>query len=174
MQAAWFTAALLATGPLHLVGAMANGLVLSVHVATAHSLRRETARALAAFVLGLAVEAVQQHVGGVRAQQATAWPPLWLLSLWPVFASSMMAGNALAWLTPRPALAALLGALFGPVSYCSGARLGALELSGTRSLVTLSACWAVAMPILTALSRRLDTESSPAPAAIRDETRLHQ
>lgn len=164
MQGAWFAAALLAPTPWHLLGALANGLVLAVHLATSGAVRRELNRAGIALALGLAIELVQQYVGGMRAQQAGVLPPLWLLSLWPVFASSMMEGHSLAWLSKRPGLAAVLGAIVGPISYAGGARLGGLELEGVRSLMTISVCWAVAMAALAALSHSL-AESLKRPAA---------
>lgn len=156
MQGAWFAAALLASTPWHLLGVAANGAVLGVHVATSKAARRELVRAGLALGLGLGVELVNQHLGLVRAQQAGALPPAWLLSLWPVFASAMMRGHALAWLIGRPWLGLVVGALAGPVSYAGGARLGALELDGARGLVTIGVCWAVALPALAGLARRLE------------------
>lgn len=156
MQGAWFAAALLASTPWHLVGAAANALVFFVHAATSGALRREFVRGGVALGLGLAVELINQRVGGVAAEHATTLPAWWLLSLWPVFASAMRRGNSLEWLLPRLPLAAVLGALAGPLSYSGGARLGALHLDGTHSLVTIGLCWAFAMPALALLARRLE------------------
>jgi hypothetical protein len=156
MQGAWFAAALGASTPWHLVGAGANALVFGVHVGTSGAVRRELLRGALALWLGLAVELVHQHLGHVRVEQAGEWlPPLWLLSLWPVFASAFMTGHSLAWLRGRPALAALLGAVVGPLSYAGGARLGALSLESPRSALVVSACWAVSMPALGWLAARL-------------------
>lgn len=156
MQGAWFAAALLASTPWHLVGAAANALVFVVHAVTSGALRRELVRGALALGLGLVVEAINQHLGNVAAEHATVLPALWLLSLWPVFASAMRRGNSLEWLLPRFPLAAVLGAVAGPLSYSGGARLGALHLDGARSLVTIGLCWAVAMPALALLARRLE------------------
>jgi hypothetical protein len=156
MQGAWFAAALSANTTWHLLGAGANALVFGVHVATSGAVRRELLRGALALGLGLAVELVHQHVGHLRVGQAGAWlPPLWLLSLWPVFASAFMTGHSLAWLRRRPALAALLGAIVGPLSYAGGARLGALAFESPRSELVLSACWAVSLPALGWLAERL-------------------
>ncbi len=166
MQGAWFAAALLASTPWHLVGAAANALVFAIHVATSGVVKRELARGCFALTLGLLLELVNQHVGGLRAMQATVLPPAWLLSLWPVFASAMMQGNSLEWLQTRLPLAAVIGAVVGPLSYAGGGRLGALELDGWRSRVVLGVCWAIAMPVLAFLARRLDGAGSrPAVAA---------
>lgn len=92
--------------------------------------------------------------------QATVLPPPWLLSLWPVFACAMMRGHSLEWLQTRLPLAAVIGAVVGPLSYVGGGRLGALELDGWRSLVTIAGCWAVAMPALALLARALEDDGS--------------
>ncbi len=55
----------------------------------------------------------------------------------------------------RPVLAAIFGAIGGPLSYMAGERLGAIALGDPRwrSLLVLSISWAVAMPLLMALSQ---------------------
>jgi len=163
MQGAWFAAALLASTPWHLIGAAANTLVFAIHVATSGAVRRELFSGGVALALGVLLELVNQHVGGLRAAQATVLPPAWLLSLWPVFGSAMMRGHPLEWLQARLPLAAVIGAVVGPLSYLGGGRLGALELDGWRSLITIGACWAFAMPALAFLARRLE---QPAPQAV--------
>jgi hypothetical protein len=70
-------------------------------------------------------------------------PPGWPAWLAPPHVS-------LAWLTARPALAALLGALGGPVSFAAGARAGAVGY-GTSVAATSAALaleYALAMPLL--------------------------
>lgn len=156
MQGAWFAAALTASSGWHPVGVLANLAVFIVHVVTSAHVRREILRGAVALALGLLVELVQQHAGGLRAQQATELPPLWLLSLWPVFASAMMTGHSLAWLQRRKSLAAGIGAVVGPLSYWGGARLGALELDGLRSVIAISICWGVAMPALALVAEKAE------------------
>jgi hypothetical protein len=151
LQAAWCAAALLASTDWHLLGAAANALFVAVHLVSSKQWSPELRRAGNALTLGLIVEVFNARVGHVAAAHAGALPPPWLLSLWPAFASSFMPGLSLAWLRERPYVAAGLGAVLGPVSYAGGARLGALELEGLRSLVCLSAAWAVAMPVLARL-----------------------
>lgn len=165
MQGAWFAAALLASTPSHLLGAAANAVVLAVHLATSGAIRRELLRAAAALTLGLFIELTQQYVGGLQVRPAGALPPLWLLSLWPVFASAMMEGHSLSWLAPRPLVAAALGAVLGPLSYAGGGRLGALHFEGARTVITIALCWALAMTVLATLARSLSEERAPTIAA---------
>ncbi|MDX2012848.1 MAG: DUF2878 domain-containing protein [Myxococcaceae bacterium] len=159
MQGAWFAAALTASTSWHPVGVAANGLVFGAHVATSGHARRELSRGGIGLLLGVVVELVNQYAGGLQVQQATWLPPAWLLSLWPVFASAMMTGHSLEWLRRRKGLAAIVGAVVGPLSYSGGGRLGALALDGPRSVVTLAVCWGVAMPLLAWLADRLEPEA---------------
>ena len=64
---------------------------------------------------------------------------------------------SLNWLTERPRLAALLGAVGGPASYYAGASLGALDLSGhtVTSLLILATVWGILMPTLLRLKNRM-------------------
>lgn len=89
--------------------------------------------------------------------------PAWMVALWVNFACTLHA--SLRWLLGRPLLAALLGALGGPLSYAAGARLGALSLGGdaTGSLVAVAIEWAVALPLLTLLAARVLPRAGAAP-----------
>jgi hypothetical protein len=121
---------------------------IGVHLAFSRDVRHELRRTGFALLFGLGVELINQYAGGLHAQQAGLLPPLWLLSLWPAFASALSEGHSLSWLKQRPLVAAGLGAVLGPLSYAGGARLGALELDGVRSLICLTVTWAGAMVVL--------------------------
>lgn len=92
--------------------------------------------------------------------------PLWLLGLWLVFATTL--GSSLSWLSSRPRLAAVLGAVFGPVSYYAGFTLGALHLGAPhlRSLFMIASVWSLLLP----LSFRVDRYFASAGAAFRRPT----
>jgi hypothetical protein len=81
-------------------------------------------------------------------------PPPWMAVLWPLLGSTL--DHSMAWLQRRPALAAVLGAAGGLVSYEAGARLGAVEMvDATTCRVVIAAAWALLMPGLLALAARL-------------------
>jgi len=64
---------------------------------------------------------------------------------------------SLAWLKRRVVLAAVLGAIGGPLAYAGGAELGALAfVHETTGLLAIGAGWALLTPLLVLLARRLD------------------
>lgn len=90
----------------------------------------------------------------------SAWlVPPWIVTLW--VAVGTMLRTSLSWLRDRPVLAATLGAIGGPFSFWTGARLGATELPlGWASYTLLSFEYAVVTPLLL----RIAHAPSPAPA----------
>ena len=71
------------------------------------------------------------------------------------FIASSRNANAVFW--------GVLGAVFGPLSYIAGQRLGAIELVDYRSsLIALAVIWALAMPILTFAAGHYDRIRKPA------------
>ena len=82
-------------------------------------------------------------------------PPGWILALWASFAC--LPRFSLAWMSGRYRLAALLGALGGPLSFVLGERMGAVTLHDERmlSLVALSVEYAVVTPLMLALAARV-------------------
>lgn len=78
--------------------------------------------------------------------------PPWIVVLW--VAVGTMLRSSLRWLHHRLGLAALLGAVGGPLSFWSGVRLDAtLMPAGVASVAALSIEYAVVFPILLAVAR---------------------
>lgn len=92
--------------------------------------------------VGLLLEAIAISMGIVDFTGGLF--PLWLAMLWVGFSS--MAPVALDWLAKKPPLAALLGAVSGPFSYCVGVRLEAGTTDSVVGLViTYAVVWALFM-----------------------------
>lgn len=74
--------------------------------------------------------------------------PPWMTALWMAFASTL--NGSMSWLSGRVGVAALAGAVFGPMSYLAGERLGAIALNANTavSLGILAVTWALLMPAL--------------------------
>jgi len=135
---------------------------LLIHLGCIHGIGRELVLLLVATVVGMVGDGLCNLAGAVsfRTAHPGLWPPLWMAVLWPSFAASLRL--TLSFLQHRLRLAALLGALGGPLAYYAGWRLGALGgPHGVWPFLGAVACeWAIAMPLLAWQARRL-TESSP-------------
>lgn len=81
--------------------------------------------------------------------------PWWLVAVWLAFLGTFR--HSRAFVLDKPLLSAALGAIFAPISYFAGMRLGAVEF-GKDWLTTaavLSIAWAVVMPIFVVVNRWL-------------------
>jgi hypothetical protein len=86
---------------------------------------------------------------------------LWLLALWGNF--SITIDMSLKFLQNHLGYAAMVGAVFGPIAYMSGQRLGALtiERSTNLTIIILAIAWALAMVLLNIFAK-----SFPSPKKI--------
>ena len=86
--------------------------------------------------------------------------PYWILAMWALFATTLNA--SMNWLKKNLLLAAVMGAVFGPLSYLAGEEFGAIEfINFNASIFVLAVAWAFALPLLLAAAIRLDDSSLP-------------
>lgn len=152
-QLAWFAVVL---GAAH--GHAWEGTAVALLVTAVHLwLRREPVEVrlvCAACVIGLVIDSTLAATGQVRFASASSLPiaPFWMLGLWIAFATTL--NHSLRWLMRRPAVAALGGAVFGPLAYLAGEKLGALSLpSPMTSLPQLAILWAAVMVVFSLMVR---------------------
>ena len=157
-EAAWFACILGVAHGQPLWGTAAVVAAIAWHVAI--SARPATECALVAILcaIGFVAESgvvAQGHVA-YPAGQPVAWlAPYWMVALWGEFGIAL--NVTLRWLKRRPWLAALLGAVFGPLSFMGGVRLGGARfVDEPAALVTLACMWAVLMPLVMWISDRFD------------------
>jgi hypothetical protein len=107
-----------------------------------------------AAVTGLVLDSALAASGQVHFASAGDLPiaPFWMLALWISFATTL--NHSLRWLMRRPAVAAMTGAVFGPLAYLAGAKLGALALpSPVVALPLLAAAWMATMTVFSLVMR---------------------
>jgi hypothetical protein len=158
-QGAWFACVLLAARgvPAGAVAAVAAAVLL--HLALADKPRVDTLLVIVALAIGLVWDTLAQHAGWIA--YASPGPvaglaPAWILALWALFATTLR--EPLRWMHGRPWLAAVSGAVGGPLSYLAAARMGACRFDDpVLSLLALGAGWAGMTPLLVELARRLGT-----------------
>ncbi|MCL4836603.1 MAG: DUF2878 family protein [Thermoanaerobaculia bacterium] len=156
-QIGWLACVLGAAGGLGNLGVgVALGLV-ALHVALSRAPRAELAIAAAAGAIGLAVDSLMAATGRLAfADASLPWlAPAWVIALWVQLATTLR--GCLSWLAPRPGLAALLGAVGGPLAFAGGERLGAAVWGDPRAATAaaLALAWAIALPLLFRIARRL-------------------
>ena len=139
-----------ARGQLWLGPAVVAGLIL-VHLALNPNPGQEARLVLLTGLLGFVSDTAQASVGLYAFTNTSVAPwlcPSWMVALWMMFATTL--NSSMGWLAGRFALGAALGAVFGPLSYFAGARLGAIELHANTplTLAALAIVWACAMPAL--------------------------
>ncbi|MFS1524864.1 DUF2878 domain-containing protein [Microbulbifer sp. 2304DJ12-6] len=120
---------------------------LFLHLAFVANLRREPLWLAGVFLFGVGVDSVLFHLGLLQNQSGQPWPPLWLICLWLNFAMTLR--YSLVFLQRNLWLAAVLGGIFGPFSYYTGAFLNgtvALHQPLWQSLLVLSLLWALMLP----------------------------
>ena len=157
-QAAWFACvALAARGEAALaVGAVAIAVLL--HLALSRKMQVDALLAVIAIGVGLVWDTAAIRAGWITYAAPGPFPgiaPAWILALWALFATALR--EPLRWMHSRPVVAALFGAVGGPVSYAAAARMGACAFPDRAdSMVALGIGWAVMTPLLVQLARRLD------------------
>jgi hypothetical protein len=162
-QFVWLTCALGAASGWNFPGMIAAGVFVGAQLWLQRSRMAMIGTALASGMAGLAAETAA-HVAGLVSYSAH-WPsdalaPAWMVALWLAFGSTIPTTAALlgAWPLVK---AAALGALFGPLAYAAGARLGALQINdpGWVAFLAIACGWGVIFPALIALARPREADS---------------
>ncbi len=154
-QAGWFATVVGAAKGLPWLGPVVVLAIIGLHLKLTTQRPAELRLLLVASIFGVVFEHALLYAGLVGYAGDPDWVPLWMLALWPLFATTLNA--SLAWFRSRLGLAALAGALAGPLAYAGGEALGTIALNGP-ALGVLAAGWAIVFPLLLAVARRGGTD----------------
>lgn len=143
-------------GPLVVLG------LVAIHLRLSRRPGPEFRLIVSAVLIGLVADSLLVF-SGLVSYSAGIWveglAPYWILAMWALFATTM--NVSMKWLRGRQTLAALLGAIGGPLAYLAGEKLGAISLNQpVLALVALAVIWAIAMPLLVRLATRMDGVSA--------------
>ena len=143
-------------GPLYMV------IFLGVHYSLFAS-NREMLLILIAGAGGTFVDGLYGRSGILRFESGYEhiWlAPLWITAMWTGFTATL--NHALKWLKGRPVLGFVMGAIFGPLSYFSGEKLGVITVlwSWTSTSLILALVWGTAILALYQLNERLAVDAS--------------
>jgi hypothetical protein len=158
-QIGWFACVLAAARDLPWLGTGIALLIVAWHILRLPAPAAEFRLVLLIGLLGLLLDSLPVLLGLIDYASGTlvaGLPPHWIVAMWLLFAT--LPNISLRWLAERPALAALLGALGGPLAYYAGVALGAAQFNAPlwQPLTLLAINWAIAMPLIMMLAARHD------------------
>lgn len=157
-QVAWFACVLGGANDRAVAGTMVVGAVIGLHLALAKRPLPEALLVAVAAVMGFVWDSWLVALGLMSYPTGNIAPglaPYWIVAMWALFATSL--NLSMAWLKGRPWLAALFGAVGGPLAYLAGERLGGLQMHDPALALGAQALgWAVLLPILTRLATRMN------------------
>jgi hypothetical protein len=158
-QLGWFACVLGAAHWMPWLGPLVAVPILAWHLASAARPGRAALLLAAAALAGFGLDTLlirAERIAFAQGMLVEGFAPYWMVCLWALFASTF--NVSLRWLRTKPVLAALFGALGGPLAYWAGARLGAATLlePAWAGLLLVGLVYAVATPVLGLLARELD------------------
>lgn len=121
--------------------------------------RNEILFLLLAALIGTLIDTVKASTGFISYAGGYAdinWiAPLWITALWLGFAATLH--HSLGWLKENALLAFFMGAVFGPLAYIGGSKIGGITLNYSLpvTILFLSILWGSIIPSLYLLSKKL-------------------
>ncbi|MFC1778420.1 DUF2878 domain-containing protein [Pseudomonadota bacterium] len=162
-QIGWFACILGASNGMPWIGLLVGSLVISFHLFSVDKPAKELNLILYAVVIGIVLDSLLVMSGWLSYPNGIlldGTAPYWILMLWALFASTL--NVSMRWMHDKYWVAAIFGAVGGPLSYLAGARLGAVTFIELQpALLALALGWALAMPCLIRLSKQFDGVSIP-------------
>ena len=171
-QLGWFACVLGGAYDQALLGSMIALTIIAYHCYQARDAIQEGRLLLLALIIGLIFESIITSQGLARYSNGQVFDfmaPLWMILMWPLFATTL--NLSMRWMKGlAPVIVAIVGALFAPLAYYAGNRLGAVSYDDiTISLVVIAMAWAVLLPALVIVSLKLDGyNTSPVKPAAKE------
>jgi uncharacterized membrane protein len=172
-QLGWFACVLGGAYDQALLGSLIAIMVIAYHFYQAPEAIQEFQLLMVALLIGFVFESIITSQGFARyshGQVFDAIAPIWIILMWPLFATTL--NLSMRWLKGLSALLiALIGALFAPLAYYAGNRIGAVEYDSlTLSMSLIAIAWAVLLPALVTMSLKLNGYSL---SSINPDTQEH-
>jgi hypothetical protein len=158
-QAVWLASIAGAGQGLAWAGPLAAVLFVSAMLAFGGKARQDLRLLAIALPLGILLDTAFAASGWLRYAQPWPWlwaAPVWIWSLWAGFALTL--NHSLSFLRDRPWIAAAFGLVGGPLAYWTAA--GAFDAVSFGApilwvMLALAAGWALVLPVLFGIDRRL-------------------
>ena len=149
-QISWFACVLGG----NLIGVVVGSLVLIIHMLAISRNPRELYVIGLGALIGCTADQILVMYDILIPHTQMKIIPGSLVMLWLCFMTCP--NHSLSWLKKRPWLASVCGAVFGPLSYHTGMRLGAIGFGNQMtSLLAISLIWAAFLPLAFGLSHSI-------------------
>jgi hypothetical protein len=174
-QICWLACILGGAGGMPLLGPGLVGLAVVYHLYTAPSPRPELILLAIAAAIGSVWDSMLVAAGWLVYPSGTllaGTAPYWITALWVAFATTF--NVSLRWFKPRLLLAAVFGAIGGPLAFLAGERLGGVVFTDySAALTALALGWALLMPLMMLFAQRFngfdETATTTAPVVVNSE-----
>lgn len=165
-KAAWLITIFAAAASMPIAGAAAVAAAVAVHVLRSDKRRAELVLLGAAGLVGLVWESLLVATGVLQYESGfllEGLAPYWIVGMWILFATTLNVG--LRWLQKSTLVAALVGAIGGPMAFLAGQKAGAVGFADpVVSLAVIGVGWMVLLPVMVRIAARV-VGTAPAPAA---------
>lgn len=160
---AWLASVLGGANDMPLLGPAAVVIAIAIHLRLAEKPAAEMLLIFSTGIVGVTVDSALVSAGLMSYTSGTlitGLSPLWILGMWMLFATTF--NVSFSWLQSKVMLAAALGAVFGPLSYYSGSKIGAVTLNEPgAAMLALALTWGLMLPGLLELARVLNRTGAP-------------
>ena len=156
-QVGWLVCIIAAANNYAAVSVLSCVTIIGLHLSMLNDIKSEVKLILISAFIGFIVDSLNIAFTIFQPVQAQTLPlaPLWLVSLWMLFAICLR--HSLSWLGKKPWLSAFFGAVCAPLAYYAGAELGAIAFPRDNLWLALSAIaleWVLITPWLIAMAKR--------------------
>jgi len=147
-----------------ILGGSAIAVPVAIAVIAVHlrffSTSSEIALIAAVTVIGVLVDSLFLRTGILISPDGSFWPPLWLVSLWALFATTL--NHSLRWFHTRLPWAILIGGVAGMMTYLAVTRLTDFSLKQPLPLTMamIMVAWWVIFPVCLFLCRKWPHDQS--------------
>jgi hypothetical protein len=153
-KVAWTAVVISAAAGAPVIGGIAVAVAVGIHLWSNENPDNEIRLLFVAAAIGFAWESVLV-LAGLLEYSSGIWvsglAPYWIVAMWVLFATTLNVG--MRWLRRSTAIAAVAGAIGGPLAFFAGASIGAVELvSPAIALIAIGIGWAVMLPLLVKLA----------------------
>ena len=172
-QAGWFACVLGGASAEYMwAGTVVAAVIVAVHLARATNLRSEALLVLLTAAVGTAWDSGLMMAGLYTFHNGAVVSgliPVWMIAMWLLFATTL--NVSMTWMKGRYLLAAIFGAIGGPVAYYAGHRLGAVDFNNTSmTMIAVAVGWSIIMPTLMLLTTRFNGYQDPQPSRYQVKT----